>query len=292
MRDVFTRWLTGSTIYVKPLPLDNSPWEDDVVLFVENGALGSYEASLDELTKYEAFVQLGGSPVNTDVAIAFFDKDYGASVAASLGLYTLTVTIQDSLSKPLSGAQVAIDGTHTSEWSDTNGIALLRLNNGSYDVIVQPPPGYAIPDSESVTIADADAPLVITLAEDAAVITADDLHAIFGKVNVEKWADLDSNKKQSTINDRISKAISDATEEFKDDFRGEYDLDELVVVRTVKKMIARMAGVDLYQRRGLEDKNEAIENHQKIIKRQTDRLHTRLMKPNATVKGSAIPHVS
>lgn len=72
-RTVYFRGTSGSTYYVKPLPLA-TPWGDDDVAGVENGSTGSFAfASLDEGTEYEVFLQAGGSPADSDEAVAGID---------------------------------------------------------------------------------------------------------------------------------------------------------------------------------------------------------------------------
>ncbi len=98
-RTKYARWSTGATIYAKPRPLDDNLWGDDVIVAVENAALGEYAfASLSDVLEYEIYVQSGGAPANSDLPIGEFDIDpvggpieYGTlSAALALQLASLS----------------------------------------------------------------------------------------------------------------------------------------------------------------------------------------------------------
>lgn len=72
----YFRYPTGSTLYVKPLPLNNSPWSTGVIVGIENGTLGSYAfALLTEGVEYEVFRRAGGSPASSDLAVGQISKN-------------------------------------------------------------------------------------------------------------------------------------------------------------------------------------------------------------------------
>lgn len=87
-----------------------------------------------------------------------------------------------------------------------------------------------------------------------------DVEAVYGIANVKTWADLDSDGDAEAITARIDAAIAEATEEIDDRLRyGPYALplanDSDEVPLSVKRMCATLAGVLLYEARGVQDYN-------------------------------------
>ena len=81
---------TGGTLYVKPEPLDTSPWSDGVITGTENGTTGSYAFVLDSDFAYVVYRQAGGSPASSDTKIGRFPK------SPSVNNITTSTTIVES----------------------------------------------------------------------------------------------------------------------------------------------------------------------------------------------------
>jgi len=90
-----------------------------------------------------------------------------------------------------------------------------------------------------------------------AYATRADIENIFGKSNVEQWADLDNLKVQVDITARITTALADAVEFVDDTLRaGPYALPLTGTHATLKRLTAILAGVRLYEARGVQDIND------------------------------------
>jgi len=86
----------------------------------------------------------------------------------------------------------------------------------------------------------------------------DEMEAVFGPVNVAKWADLDDDEDPDKITARINWAISWAANEINDFMRGGFYVIPLMNVNkevplSIVNVAATLAGVWLYERRGVED---------------------------------------
>ena len=59
---------------------------------------------------------------------------------------------------------MAVDGTSLTVTTDTNGEAVLNLNDGSYTLNISAPSGYDDPTAQSVTISGADTTLGVAVS--------------------------------------------------------------------------------------------------------------------------------
>ncbi len=81
-----------------------------------------------------------------------------------------------------------------------------------------------------------------------------DIEQIFGTSNVEKWADLDDDADATKITARITAMIAEASEDIDDQLRGgRYELPFPSGTMTITTLAARLAGVLLYEARGVRD---------------------------------------
>ena len=260
------------------------PEEDEVEVGVtfgpSNSLTGTYEPAL-----------------SVDAIVDAIERDGGVldSVADSLsggGLVQVTLTYEDSSDNSVHGVYASVAGTSIAAVSNSDGQVVFNLSpNATYQVRVLPPPGFTVPDNLSLTLVETDITQTVDLTEVAMTVTFDDVYRIFGQVNVRQWADLDEEEVDADIDDRISTAIADATQELLDELRGHFDLDQVLESRTLRKMIARAAGLDLYERRGYEDDNTAMDTHRKVLLRQLERLLLRQLDPGVTKIGSSAPSV-
>ena len=84
------------------------------------------------------------------------------------------------------------------------------------------------------------------------------IEAIFGAINVAAWADLDDDQDDVKIDARITEAICYTADDIDNELRnGPYVLPLVtsagVVPRTVTGLNAKLAGIWLYESRGVED---------------------------------------
>ena len=95
--------------------------------------------------------------------------------------------------------------------------------------------------------------------------TRSDLELIFGKSNLDKWADLNNAEVATEIAARITWAISLADERIDDRLRdGIYDVPLVTSSRTIIDVSARLAACFLYMSRGLIDPEDTAKNQLKM----------------------------
>ena len=88
--------------------------------------------------------------------------------------------------------------------------------------------------------------------------TRDDIEDLFGVENVKKWADLDGDGNAVSIAARIARAIVVASAHIDDRLRGgPYVLPVAGSPATLVDLAAALAGIWLYEARGVEDYDEA-----------------------------------
>jgi len=81
-----------------------------------------------------------------------------------------------------------------------------------------------------------------------------DIEQIFGRTNVTKSADLDNNDDAEAIAARIDAMIAAASNEINDRLRGgPYRVPITQICETIKLLTAHLAGVMLYEARGIQD---------------------------------------
>ena len=84
--------------------------------------------------------------------------------------------------------------------------------------------------------------------------TRSDLEALFGRSNVTKWADMDNDQDSDAIEARIDRAIAVASARIDDRLRsGPYSLPITGSPPTLVNLAAQLAGVWLYESRGVQD---------------------------------------
>jgi len=126
-------------------------------------AVGLASANLDT-----TFGDIKGSTFDTSTDSLEAIRDRGDSEwvtgGSGSGLYTLTVTVEDSGGSVLQGAKVNVSGTTLTATTGANGQVTFNLDAGTYSLLVLPPAGYATPSNTSVTIS-ANATQTIVLSD-------------------------------------------------------------------------------------------------------------------------------
>lgn len=96
----------------------------------------------------------------------------------------------------------------------------------------------------------------VTLCDDA------DLDLVFGKRNVDKWADLNNDKDTTAILAVRARAREDATNEIYDLLRGgPYAIPFTSVPSAARRQCSKLAGVLLYEGRGVMDTTDEDGKH-------------------------------
>lgn len=143
--------------------------------------------------------------------------------------------------------------------------AMVWVSTGTYEYTFTEPSGYGGPYTAWVEVVYAgstyyiehDLPIVDIAGPPPTynpLCERADIEAIFGKDNVAKWADLDEGQSPAKIASRIARAIADTTVDFYDRIRGGvYLIPFATPDRTSIGLCARLAGVWLYESRGVED---------------------------------------
>jgi hypothetical protein len=85
-----------------------------------------------------------------------------------------------------------------------------------------------------------------------------DIENVFGPHNVSAWSDIENRSDPAFIASRIAWAIQAATNEINDRLRGgAYELPFAPIPETIRTVAATLAGVMLYESRGIEDVEES-----------------------------------
>lgn len=114
-----------------------------------------------------------------------------------------------------------------------------------------------------------------TICDEPMYAARTDIELIFGRTNVQKWADLDNEEDQDFISSRICWALAESRAAFDDRLRGgPYTVPfEEPYPRQIIVMSARLAGVILYDSRGVADSadednpNHALTMHRKMVEK-------------------------
>lgn len=129
--------------------------------------------------------------------------------------------------------------------------------------------------------------------------TRSDIELFFGAVNVAKWADLDEDADESKITARIAAAIEFADSEIDDALReGRYTIPLATVPTTIKDLSARLAGVWLYEARGVQDFDaqsgapaHRLTWHRDYAQRKLDALRRGSIKLSISTTVTTVPQI-
>ena len=81
-------------------------------------------------------------------------------------------------------------------------------------------------------------------------VTRDTLDELFGRTNISMWADLDNEKNAYDINERVTKAIARAQDDLVTR-TNQRPITTYIAQAAVEEVIATLAGIRLYNNRGL-----------------------------------------
>ena len=108
----------------------------------------------------------GSGFASTDTLEAIRDRGDSAWTTGGSGggIYSLTVTCQDSSGNAVANVRVNIDGTTTTLVTNSSGQCVFNLDAGTYSLVASPPSEFNTPADTSVTVS-ADASQTITLTQ-------------------------------------------------------------------------------------------------------------------------------
>lgn len=207
-------------------------------------AAGAWEDPANEnWSTYNAasFVRIGA----TRIVRAEFPADISA------GTYAVCIVKRAGASIALSDLQLPTGQWRWHRWSGTTLAPLADVDwtdGGRLDQIID-----AIKEkTDLIAVGGA----VIPPLPEGAYCARSDVEGIFGTDNVTKWADVDEDENAATITARITTAIGVATNDVDVRLRGgPYTIPFSEVDLLVRDVTARLAGVWLYESRGIEDFN-------------------------------------
>ena len=126
----------------------------------------------------------------------------------------------------------------------------------------------------------------------AVYLDRDTLELIFGKANIARWADLDGDRDEAKMSERIKYAIQSASDFIETILRGRnYDLVD--VDDSIKRLIAQIAALNLYDARELID-GDPTSDKMSITRQQVDEYIGKIRRGEITLKGkrtNSIPAV-
>ena len=172
----FARYQTGATLYAQTRPGDAVvDWPGSAIAGTEDAVIaGQYEfPGLDEGSSYEVYVQAGGTPATTDLAVWEFPE--ALSSGGGTGTLALEIeTLDTDTQLPVQNVLVEVVDTDLSGMTNTLGKLQFNVSSGTYTLRVTPPAGYRTPFDEEVPV------------------TGDTLHQIFlqaisGAVSMPEW---------------------------------------------------------------------------------------------------------
>lgn len=213
-----------------------------------------------------------------------FTKDTREPVPGIKATITATIKIDDAAAIPTNTTNPE-DGEDDGYYmlpttsDESNGDQLwLYPSTTTPNVVVIGVPGYI-------------ATTLTAHVQGSGAVSFSSLYSMFGESNIRCWADLDNDADDIKIDSRINDAIADTTDEVYDELRGHLDLTNVDGVTGIRRVITRLAGVDLYTRRGLEDDNDAVDKQRKLAYKQLQRIITDLARTGQARVGARHPSV-
>lgn len=125
--------------------------------------------------------------------------------------------------------------------------------------------------------------------------TREDVERIYGKSNVEKWADVNNDKNAQDVAQRVVWALEMAHDELEARLRyGPYALPFQPVPKTITRMEATLAGVILYDSRLITDEEDSpspMKKHEKWVARMIADIFSRRLRLDAPYQSIDYPKV-
>ena len=127
-----------------------------------------------------------------------------------------------------------------------------------------------------------------------------DVESAYGPNNVATWADLNNNGEASEITARIAWAIDRASNELNDRLRGGiYNIPFGSAPMTIRDLTAELAGVLLYESRGVTDFNpdtgapyHKLQWHREHVKETIQDIRAGIIRLNVTTNHPKVPTVA
>lgn len=116
-----------------------------------------------------------------------------------------------------------------------------------------------------------------------AYITRETLELVFGKANIERWADLDGDKDTDKIRKRVNFAIYTASSYIDTILRG-HNYNAVEIDPNIKRLIAQIAGLHLYDAREIID-GDPTSDKMSVVRQQVDDMLGKIRRGEITLRG-------
>lgn len=121
------------------------------------------------------------------------------------------------------------------------------------------------------------------MSDSRVYITRETLELIFGQANIQRWADLDGDRNDDKIRNRINFAIQTASAYIETILRGR-NYTSVTVDDSVKRLIAQIAALHLYDAREIIDGDPAADR-MSVVRQQVDEYLGKIRRGEITLKG-------
>jgi hypothetical protein len=116
----------------------------------------------------------------------------------------------------------------------------------------------------------------------------EELDATFGHSNIDMWADIENEENAGHIRARVMDAIDEATADARDRLTGLVDVSSIrAAPRPLRKAVTRMAGVNLYESRGVKDTADEEGRHKLLHHKKAADLYFRQIAAGQRTLGAA-----
>lgn len=171
---------------------------------------------------------------------------------------------------------------------DSRDVKQLRYRLG-IDGAMETPTAVGNIKLEAFVVAD-----VASIVYPAGAVDRSWLNQVFGKSNIDQWADLDNTQNDGIISSRIAWAIATTEAEIRSMLeRGPYAWADISTHPVVKQMVGIKAGLLLYTPRAValeKDQANPLRGYEKLIKEMIQRVHSGNLKfGGVEATGSSAP---
>lgn len=130
------------------------------------------------------------------------------------------------------------------------------------------------------------------MSENKVYVTRTTLELVFGQANIKRWADLDGDRDEEKIANRINYAIQSASAYIETILRGR-NYTSVTVDDSIKRLITQMAALNLYDAREIID-GDPTADKMSIVRQQVEEYLGKIRRGEIILKGertNAVPVV-
>ncbi|MBQ2622303.1 MAG: DUF1320 family protein [Thermoguttaceae bacterium] len=121
------------------------------------------------------------------------------------------------------------------------------------------------------------------MSEERIYVNRDMLELIFGKANINRWADLDGDDDAFKIQQRINFAIQTASSYIETVLRGR-NYHNVIIDSSIRRLIAQIAALHLYDAREMIDGDSAADK-MSMVRTQVDEYLGKIRRGEIILKG-------